>query len=87
MNWRRVSALLGTIVLLLTLLPVAAAQPPQNTDKIEGLLLDRFAAEGSSDFLVRFAEQADLSPAYSMNWTDRGWFVYNTLTETARCSR
>jgi hypothetical protein len=56
----------------------------QTAEKIEGYLLDQFAAQGSADFVVRFTEQADLSAAYSMDWEARGEFVYNTLTETAR---
>ncbi|HSB65154.1 MAG TPA: hypothetical protein VLD65_01165, partial [Anaerolineales bacterium] len=54
-----------------------------STDKIEALLLDKFSREGSVDFIVEFFEQADLSAAYSMNWEERGWFVYNTLTQVA----
>ena len=56
-------------------------------DKIEILLFDEFTAEGTADFIVKFAQQADLSPANQMNWEDRGWFVYNTLTETAQKSQ
>ena len=64
---------------------VMAAQ--EEGAKIEGLLLDRFAADGSADFIVRFTEQADLSPAYSMDWDARGEFVYNSLRETAANSQ
>ena len=38
---------------------------------------------GNADFIVVFAEQADLPPAYNMSWEERGWFVYDTLTEVA----
>ena len=51
------------------------------------MLLDRFAADGSADFIVRFTEQADLSAAYSMDWNARGEYVYNTLLETANRSQ
>src|SRR4030042_738071 len=64
-----------------------AQQADAKSDKIEKLLLDRFSAESSADFIVQFSEQADLSPAYSMNWDERGWFVYNTLTEVAKRSQ
>jgi hypothetical protein len=60
---------------------VMAAQ--DDSSKIEGLLLDRFTTDGSADFIVHFSVQADLSAAYSMDWTARGEFVYNTLRETA----
>jgi hypothetical protein len=59
----------------------------QSTDKIEGLLLDQFATRGSSDFIMHFDEQADLSAAYSMDWNTRGEFVYNALKETAELSQ
>src|SRR4030066_554150 len=64
---------------------VMAAQ--EEGAKIEGLLLDRFAADGSADFIVRFTEQADLSPAYSMDWDARGEFGINSLRETAANSQ
>lgn len=55
--------------------------------KIEPMLLDSINTSGSSDFIVRFAEQADLSAAYEMAWKERGEFVYNTLQETAARSQ
>jgi len=86
MHWRKFFSLLGLLVLLLTVLPVAAAQPPIS-DKIEARLLDRFATEGTADFMVVLAEKPDLSPAYTMGWEERGWFVYNALTEVAERSQ
>jgi hypothetical protein len=55
--------------------------------KIEGLLLDRFTTDGTADYIVRFTEQVDLSPAYSMDWNTRGEYVYKTLTEAATNSQ
>jgi len=65
----------------------AAVAAEEGSDKIEVLLLDEFSANGSADFIVRFTEQADLSPAYSMDWNARGEFVYNTLRDTANNSQ
>jgi hypothetical protein len=45
---------------------VAATADNNPTDKIEPALLDKFALEGTAEFIVRFSEQADLSPAYQM---------------------
>jgi len=90
MNWRRYGRFVSVPVLfllVLTALPVAVAQNPEGTDKIESALLDRFATDGSSDFIVRFAEQADLSPASRMDWTARGEFVYRALTAVAARSQ
>jgi subtilisin family serine protease len=61
----------------------AAVAAEVGSDKIEGTLLDQITTDGSADFIIRFTEQADLSPAYSMDWDARGDFVYNTLRKTA----
>lgn len=55
-------------------------------DKIEGQLLDDFANR-TVDFIVRFTDQANLTPAYSMDWDIRGEFVYNTLRDNADTSQ
>jgi hypothetical protein len=47
----------------------AAVAADVSKDKIEGLLLDQLATDGSAD--------------YSMDWDARGLFVYNTLRDTA----
>ncbi len=77
--------LLALLVLAAAALPIAAAQP--DGSKIEKALLDRFAAEGSADFIVRFAAQADLAPAYQMDWQARGRFVVDALTRVATLSQ
>ncbi len=64
---------------------IVAAQ--DESTKIEGLLIDRFAADGTADFIVRFVDQADLSAAYSMDWDARGEYVVNTLREIAAKSQ
>jgi subtilisin family serine protease len=64
---------------------VNAAQ--SSDDKVDAILLEKIATDGSADFIVRFTEQADLSPAYSMDWEERGSFVYETLKETAEKSQ
>ncbi|MGB9722905.1 MAG: S8 family serine peptidase, partial [Chloroflexia bacterium] len=89
-NRTRSCALTPVLLLLLfafAALPAALAQGPQFSDKIEPDLLDRFATEGTADFVVRFAEQADLSPAYTMSWQERGEFVVRVLTEAAQRSQ
>jgi uncharacterized membrane protein len=57
------------------------------SNKIEAALVDQLQTQGQADFIVRFAAQADLSPAYDMDWQERGEFVYQILTETARRSQ
>jgi len=77
----RLIAVLLSLVLVLAALPAVHAQ--SNLDKIEPRLLDQLAVQGQVDFLVLFAEQADLAPAYALRWADRGEFVYHTLQATA----
>jgi subtilisin family serine protease len=55
--------------------------------KVESTLVDQISANGSADFIMRFSDQADLSPAYTMDWDARGEYVYNTLKETASHSQ
>jgi hypothetical protein len=88
----KILAILGVLVLALAALPLLltqgfVAQAVKPGDKIEPDLLARLTAEGPADFIVRFAEQANLAPAYRMNWHDRGEFVYNSLQETAARSQ
>jgi len=80
------------LVIVLGLLPALAVAAPASSQtpqmgKIEDQLLDLFSVKGSSDFMVRFAEQANLSPAYSMGWDARGEFVVNALTAAAERSQ
>ena len=56
-------------------------------DKVENELLTAFEETSSADFIVRFNTQADLSAAYSMDWTARGEFVYNSLRTIATNSQ
>ena len=52
--------------------------------KIEPGLLEDIQEAGTGEYWVRMNRQADLSPAYQISdWSERGWFVYNTLRETA----
>ncbi len=92
MNWRKTFVYLFAVLLLLGLLPVLSfaqggAGQTAAAARIEADLLEQLAAGGTSDMIVVMAEQADLSPAYSMGWKERGEFVYNTLKATAERSQ
>ncbi len=83
-----VAVLLLAVMAFLGLARHDAVMAAQNgTEKIEGMLLDRFNTDGTADYIARFVEQADLSAAYSMDWDARGEYVYNTLLETANLSQ
>jgi subtilisin family serine protease len=55
--------------------------------KVTAALAKRFVQTGTADFVVRFSDQVDLSPAYGMSWEERGQFVYDTLREAAEQSQ
>jgi uncharacterized repeat protein (TIGR01451 family) len=55
----------------------------QTADRIDIALLEELSNGSKSDFIVRFAHQVDLSPAYDMDWEARGDYVYHTLMDVA----
>jgi uncharacterized repeat protein (TIGR01451 family) len=74
------------ILVLLAGLSGPLAPPPAaaGSGKIAPEVLAQLEQEGQGTFLVYLAEQADLSPAYSIrDWNARGWFVYHALSEVA----
>ncbi|GIV64345.1 MAG: hypothetical protein KatS3mg045_1684 [Bellilinea sp.] len=74
------------IVFLLTVSGAALAQdlPPASSGvEVQSEVLQTLAEDGRADFILVMAEQPDLSAAYEMDWEARGWYVYNTLKETA----
>jgi hypothetical protein len=87
MNWRRAMTILGTLALVLSLLPFAAIAAPDRQDalaKIEPLVLNELNTSGHTDYFVRLTEQADVSAAATL--TDKvakHTYVYETLVATA----
>lgn len=84
--------LLSGLLLVVTLMfgGVVLAQdlPPNSAGvAVQSEVLQTLQEEGSADFILVMAEQADLSAAYQMDWETRGWYVYNTLRETAERSQ
>ncbi len=63
----------------------AKVQEPVVT--VEQAILDEMDTNGSASYWIQFKNTADLSPAYAMSWSDRGWFVYETLKEQAEVSQ
>jgi subtilisin family serine protease len=60
-----------------------AENAAQNVVTVEQSVLDQLQADGTASYYLEFENNADLSPAFSMNWSDRGWFVYETLKAQA----
>ena len=82
----KVLTVLLVLAMLLSFVPAnataQAANPPQLVT-VDQSVQDDMQKNGVATYWVEFENTADLSPAYSMNWHDRGWFVYNTLKEQA----
>ncbi len=87
------SALLVVVALALVLLgsgmPSWAAPRPQDqaSVEVEPALQAALDAQGQANLFVVFREQADLSPAYTLPWVERGEFVFQTLLLTAQKSQ
>jgi len=63
---------------------VAKSVSEQSLEKVESKVLETISTEGASDYVVEMKEKADLSKAYNIkDWSERGWYVYNTLREVA----
>ncbi len=85
-RWLRAVLSGMVLVLLFTVGGAVLAQdlpPTAGGVEVQSEVLQTLAEEGRADFILVMAEQADLSAAYEMDWETRGWFVYNTLKETA----
>ena len=55
---------------------------------VEQQVVSELAAEGTTTFWVSFGDKADLSAARGISdWAERGQFVYDRLTQTARASQ
>jgi len=83
MRIRKTVVVLFVLLLIVALLPLTTTARPAPQATIEQALLDRLLAEGSANFFVKMAVDADLSAAYGMSWHDRGVYVWNALNDVA----
>lgn len=83
-HWIVIIMLLGGLLLDISTMTGALADENQ---KIEAALLNEFALQGETDFIVRFSDQPDLSAAYQMDWCDRGEYVVRMLELTVARSQ
>jgi subtilisin family serine protease len=78
--------ILGLIFSILNTAAPTVAKPidEQSLEKVESRVLNAVLTDGTSSFVIEIAEKADLSKAYTLtDWSERGWYVYNTLREVA----
>jgi subtilisin family serine protease len=55
--------------------------------QVDPALVRRLASDETSSYLIYFRQRADLSPAYQMDWEERGWFVLETLQAVAETTQ
>lgn len=60
---------------------------PQRQARVAAEVLQEFAAEGEASYLVYFDEKPDLSGVEELDWSARGWEVYNRLAQAAERSQ
>jgi subtilisin family serine protease len=77
--------LLFVVALVVGLMPLTAAAQPAAT--IEKALLDKFQAEGTANFFVKMAVDADTSAAKDMDWAARGQYVWDALNQVANATQ
>ncbi|MFI7680570.1 S8 family serine peptidase [Actinophytocola sp. NPDC049390] len=83
-----VAGLLAGVVAPAWAAAAPAPEPRPGADKIAPGLATSLYQQEPQDFWVRFDERADTSAARDIeDWSERGWHVYNTLTETAERSQ
>jgi len=80
-------AVICLLVLAVTGTVAQAHQIIPADKKIEPELLQTLQIQGQADFILHFPQQADLEPAYGMDWQERGRFVYDALRTTADASQ
>jgi len=66
---------------------IAKASDPDPIVTVDQAVLDEMETKGSASYWVQFRNTADLTSAYSMSWSDRGWFVYKTLLAQAESTQ
>lgn len=82
----KVLAVVLALGMLISYIPTnvtAKTAVTQQAVTVDNAVLDEINKNGVATYWVDFKNSADLSQAYFMNWSDRGWFVYETLKKQA----
>ncbi|HUM48586.1 MAG TPA: S8 family serine peptidase [Anaerolineaceae bacterium] len=66
---------------------LALSSEPQNSVQVDPEVMQEMETKGSASYWIDFDAKADLSAANSMDWSKRGWYVYETLSKTASASQ
>ena len=62
---------------------IAETGVPQQVVTVDQAVEDEMKVNGTATYWVEFENTADLSQAYFMDWSERGWYVYLTLKAQA----
>ncbi len=63
---------------------LAANLPQSGTGpRVEPRVMSELQDNGTADYWLDFGSKADLSAAGGMDWSERGWYVYQTLADLA----
>ena len=75
------------VILIAVMMPLMVQASPSTTadqpENVESELWQAVEGGQSSDLIVKFTDQADLSAAYGMDWQARGLYVVDTLRAVA----
>ena len=90
-NFTKISAIVLLLGMLLSsfapLRVYAEDAAPQSTIPVDPQVLDEINTSGEASYWIEFKDKVDLSNAYDMGWSERGWYVYEQLTENANTSQ
>ena len=85
--WSVIRIWLTLLLILAAVFPLQGAVSAKETGgdgpEVDPELLAEASRSDSLDFLIVFGGQVDLSAAYEMDWSARGWYVYEILKATA----
>lgn len=62
-------------------------EPQEPGITVDPLVLEQIAADGAASYWVDLSSKTDLSPAKTMDWSKRGWYVYEQLSKVAAASQ
>jgi len=84
----------AVMLILGLLLPISApltasakADEPQGSVTVDPQVLQEIETNGSASYWIDFKAKPDLSIAESMDWSARGWYVYEQLSKAAEASQ
>ena len=87
--WRNIDTLLAAVSSprAATASTPVAPEPQGVGIEIEPQLQAQLDADGTTTYMIYFRERPDLSPAFQMDWRERGWFVMQALQGAAERSQ